>query len=357
MDLGIKRFFEEDVAAFTNVLADLDSRLGATAEPRMDDNYRETLAAFDRSCEACRRVEALLVNEPDRLKEVKAQFREKVCPWLDRSWFFERARKKPRGYPGDGELLTAIYDNVPRGRGLTGYLDLFFLNTTLALAIRERILCAKTFLLEELERRRGDVSILNVACGPVREYESGLEHPKDTHVHITCLDTDRETLSYVESRRNSPAMRDLHIECVCHNAIRTSSAQGNIRRFNRPHIIYSIGLCDYIPDKHLIPMLQGWRETVADNGVVYVAFKDTRKYSPTVYQWHVDWYFFLRTEEDCRSLFEQAGYDMYDLKMTRDNTGAIINFIGRNKKPSCIRIDRPEPAVGAMLTSAATTHA
>ena len=351
METSMERFFSNDVRAFTKALADLDSRLDPAAEPSEDDNYLAAADVFDRSCEACRRMESSLANEPDRLKEVKTRFLAAIRPWLDRSWFFQRAIVKPRGYPGDRELLSAIYDNVPRGRGLVGYLDLFFLNLTLARAIRERLLCAKTFLTEELGSRGGDVSILNVACGPVREYEGGIEHRDDTNVRITCIDTDSDTLSYVKSRSASAAMRRLRIDCVCHNAIRTSSAQGNIRRFGRPDILYSIGLCDYIPDRHLVPMLRGWRETISDDGVVYVAFKDIRKYSPTIYQWHMDWYFLPRTEEDIRSLFEQAGYDMYGLKMTRDATGSIINFIGSSKK-RVLRIDRPEPLAAEPLAAA-----
>jgi extracellular factor (EF) 3-hydroxypalmitic acid methyl ester biosynthesis protein len=349
MESGVDRFFSHDVPAFINSLAEVDARLDPTAEPRMDDNYRTIVEAIERSCEACRRMDALLANEPERLKEVQAKFREMVSPSIERSWFIERGRRKPRGYPGDHELLTAIYEDVPRARGYSGYMDLFFLNTTLAHAIRERLRYAKSFLIEELGRRHGDVSILNVACGPVREYEGGVEHPDDARIRITCIDADREALDYVESRAKTPGMRDLNIECVCYNAIRTSSASGNIRRFGQPDILYSIGLCDYIPDKYLVPMLQGWRETIRDGGVVYVAFKDSRRYSPTVYQWHIDWYFLQRTEEDCRSLFERAGYDMYGLKMTRDATGSIINFMGSNKKPAIIRIDRPEPRVAEPL--------
>ena len=343
-----EEFFANDVQTFVKTLADLDSRLDPTAEPSNDDDYLAMEEAFDRSCVACRRMDSLLADEPERLKETKLRFLATIRPWLDRSWFFQRAIAKPRGYPGDRELLSAIYDNAPRGRGLVGYLDRFFLNLTLARAIRERLLCAKTFLTEELSGRRGDVSILNVACGPVREYEGGIEHSDDTHVHITCIDTDRDTLSYVESRSASPAMRRLRIDCVAHNAIRTSSAQSNIKKFGRPNILYSIGLCDYIPDRHLVPMLQGWCETVSDDGVFYVAFKDIRRYSSTIYQWHMDWYFLPRTEEQIRSLFEQAGYDMYNLKMTRDATGSIINFIGSNRK-RVIRIDRPEPLVAEPL--------
>ena len=350
------RFFNDDVPAFTKAIADLESRLDPAAKPDRDDNYDAAVEAFDRTCAACRRVESSLAAEPEKLKEAKARFLQTIRPWLDQSWFFQRAIAKPRGYPGDRELLTAIYDNVPRGRGLVGYLDLYFLNLTLARAIRERLVCAKTFLTEELSNRHGDVSILNVACGPGREYEGGIEHPEDTNVRITCIDTDADTLSYVESRTASPGMRRLRIDCVAHNAIRTSSAHGNIKKFGRPDILYSVGLCDYIPDKHLIPMLQGWRETVSDDGVVYVAFKDIRRYSPTIYQWHMDWYFLPRTEEEIRGLFAQAGYDMYGLKMTRDATGSIINFIGTSKK-RVIRIDRPEPLVAEPLAAAVHPHA
>lgn len=350
-------FFSRDVQAFKEVFAKLEQCVDPHAKPRMnDDHYKTITETFDRVCNACERMDSLLVNEPKQLEEAKARFRDEIRPCLNQSWIYERALTKPRGYPGDGELLSVLYDYTPLSTGLPGYIDLFLLNTTLACAIRERLRCAKTFLLEELEHRHGDVSILNVACGPVREYEGGIEHPADTKVHITCLDTDEETLKYVASRSAAGAQGDLDVKCVCHNALRTSSAQNNIRKFGQPDIVYSIGLCDYIPDKYLIPMLQGWRETINDDGVVYVAFKDTRRYSHQIYQWLMDWYFFLRTEEDVRSLFEQAGYDPYGLKMTRDSTGSIFNFMGRKKKLPMIRIDRAERRVGEPLAPAIHAH-
>ena len=349
-------FFSKDVQSLVDTLADLNLRLDANIKPAMDENYKTMVKAFDRSCVACRQMETLLSDDPEQLKEVKERFREAICPFLEQSWCFSRALHKPRGYPGDAELLSVMYDNVPMANGFAGYVDLYFLSTTLAYGIRDRLRCAKTFLIEEFERRHGDLSVLNVACGPVREYEGGIEHPDNVNVHITCLDSDAETLQYVESRSSTGAFGDLDINCVCYNALRTSSTQRNIQKFGQPDIIYSIGLCDYIPDKHLVPMLQGWRETVNDRGVVYVAFKDTRRYSHTIYQWYTDWNFYLRNEENCRSLFEQAGYDMYGLKMTRDTTGSIFNFIGRKKKPAFIRIDRAEPRVAEPLAPAALSH-
>jgi hypothetical protein len=344
-------FFSKDVQSLVDTLIDLNSRVDAKTQATMDETYKTMVEAFDRSCVACRQMDERLSDDPEQLKEVKERFREAISPLLGKSWCYSRALNKPRGYPGDAGLLTVMYDNVPLATGFAGYVDLYFLSTTLAYGIRERLRCAKTFLIEELERRHGDVSVLNVACGPVREYEGGIEHPSDVKIHINCLDSDAETLDYVKKRSTTGAFGDLDINCVCYNALRTSSTKNNIRMFGQPDILYSIGLCDYIPDEYLIPMLQGWRETVNDGGVVYVAFKDTRRYSHTIYQWYTDWNFYLRTEEDCRSLFEQAGYDVYGLKMTRDTTGSIFNFIGRKKKLSYIRIDRAEPRVAEPLSA------
>jgi hypothetical protein len=72
---------------------------------------------------------------------------------------------------------------------------------------------------------------------------------------------------------------------------------------------------------------------------VYVAFKDTRLYDKTEYQWLTDWYFFQRTDEECRQLFASAGYDMSGVTMTRDPIGVIINFICRDHQAVAVRVD------------------
>jgi hypothetical protein len=88
-------------------------------------------------------------------------------------------------------------------------------------------------------------------------------------------------------------------------------------------------------------MLQGWRGSLSPGGTVYVAFKDSRRYTTPEYQWLVDWFFLQRTEEECRNLFVAAGYDMDELEMVRDETGIIINFIARSKVPAFVRVDVP----------------
>ena len=90
------------------------------------------------------------------------------------------------------------------------------------------------------------------------------------------------------------------------------------------------------PRQVLDSALARLRESLHEGGVVYVAFKDARLYTTPEYQWLVDWFFLQRTDEDCRKLFEQAGYNVDELDSMRDETGIIINYIAPAKyRRSC----------------------
>jgi hypothetical protein len=158
---------------------------------------------------------------------------------------------------------------------------------------------------------------------------------------VTCIDADERALDYV-GRHVVPAGKDLpDMHCVCYNALRLRSARNNIRKFGTCDIVYSIGLCDYLPDRALVPMISGLRDSLNDEGILYIAFKDANRYDKTEYQWHVDWHFYQRTEQDCRALFGAAGINGDSLQVTRDETGTIMNCIARVKRPAAIRVDVP----------------
>jgi extracellular factor (EF) 3-hydroxypalmitic acid methyl ester biosynthesis protein len=217
------------------------------------------------------------------------------------------------------------------------------LNTTLGRAVPARMWEARRFLMEELGRRHGQVAVMDVACGGCREYLGGFESSPDRQATFTCIDNDPETLEFAKTQ-TEPALANSGItgKFVRYNALRMVSGSSNVRKFGRADVIYSVGLCDYIPDEYLIPLLAGWRETLKPGGVVYVAFKDMYLYDKTEYQWLTDWYFFQRDEEDCRKLFAAAGYDMNEMSMARDPIGVIMNFLYRDKVPQGVRVDQPQ---------------
>ena len=254
----------------------------------------------------------------------------------------ERSISKPRGYPGDYMMLTTIYDDKVRSTGLGGYLDRFWLNLTLARAVFGRMLSLRKFLVEEFAARQGKIAVMDVACGACREFTEDFSIPSDNVVSLTCVDNDQEALDYVRDNLAAQLPENMEIDYVRYNALRMTSSASTVRKFGRNDIIYSVGLCDYIPDEYLIPLLQGWRESLTDGGLVYVAFKDTLRYDKTEYQWLMDWYFFQRTEEEFMQLFAKAGYDLSRIEVSRDRTGVILNYVCRTTTAVPVRIDEPQ---------------
>lgn len=326
-EFDIDSFLSVDVRAFTDALASLERRIPAGQIPQDDEFLRELTVAFHRSRDACEAAEIAIGANTELLKEMQSKFRDAIAPWFDQSWFMQRAKVKPRGYPGDYLMLSSIYDGETKSTGIGGYLDLYFLNTDLARGVCTRLANVKQFIQEEAASRSARFSVLNVACGPGREYTHDFVAPEG--MTLTCVDSDDTALEYLRENVSAENASSLDLNCVNYNALKMTSSQKNIERFGEVDMIYSVGLCDYIPDRYMIRMLNGWRETVGENGVVYVAFKDFLKYYPAEYQWHVDWYFYQRTEGDCRKLFADAGYNVDEMEMFRDSSGVIMNFIAR----------------------------
>ena len=342
MNASIERFFSEHVESFVQALAHFDLQIDRAAQPESDLVTQELTQCINASLAECSELERRYGADNNKeLKEVQARYRQAIRPWFDKSWFMRRALEKPRGYPGDYELLTAIYDGRTKACGLGGYLDRYFLNTTLGRAVPARMRAVRRFLLDEIGRREGSVAVLNVACGSCREFTEGFDFQRPA-VQITCLDNDSQALDYVRTNVAPVVMGSVALIFVRYNALRMTSATVNRERFGRSDIIYSVGLCDYLPDQYLVPMLKAWRESLHEQGVVYVAFKDMKRYDKAEYQWLVDWFFYQRTEEECRQLFDAAGYDMDELDVSRDETGVILNFAGRNKAAASIRIDEAQ---------------
>lgn len=340
----VESFFNVQVRQFTDAMASLERRIPRSKVPETDEFLTELTAAIHKSRQDCREAEEAIGDDKQLLNEVQARFRKEIVFWFDQSWFMQRAKAKPRGYPGDFEMLTAIYEGKTKTLGFGGYLDLYFLGTDLARAVCGRLDAVQKFLVREVLKRSVNVSILNVASGPGREYSHGLEVGE--MVNLTCVDTDQQALQYLQDHIDPQVAGSIDLNCVCYNALKMSSAKANIENFGRPDMIYSVGLCDYIPDRYLIRILNGWRESVAENGIVYVAFKDDPRYHAAEYQWHVDWHFYRRVEADCVRLFAEAGYDVDDMTMFRDSTGIIMNFVFRIKTGTQQRVDQAETLRG-----------
>lgn len=360
MPVAATRLFDSVLPELLKFLERLSHQLPANAQAADEGLLPALYQQIDATLAVCSEVEEELADDPRLLRSTQERFRDVIQPWFRQSWFMDHALRKPRGYAGDYEMLTAIYDGQPRSQGLGWCLDRYFLQTELAQSVPVRLAMAREFLMAEA-LQRGEMSVLNIASGPGREYRNGWNLPADCRVRVACVDQDDAALEFIRQTVTPTLPFTLELECVKYNALKMGSSDANCQVFGRPDVVYSIGLCDYIPDRLMIRLLRGWRETAAEGGVVYVAFKDCLKYDKAKYQWLVDWYFYQRTTEECWSLFEQAGYDVASMELTRDPGGSIINFICRIPEVTRVRLDssecaRPKDAVLLPHTGQSSTR-
>ncbi len=331
----LDRNFLRELEDFKRQLAALDQEIDGAQFPHKDDAYhRRVLDAFGASQLSCKEFELQYGDDATLLGGAQAYFRRETDPWFRQSWIANRARTKPSGFAGDYEMLVKLYDEATPARGLGGYLDLCILDLPLARAVRARMAAAREYLLGEIASRDTAVRILDIASGPCREYLDW--PPMQRHVDIVALDNDPLALEYVQANVQPSLKMPTVLSAVRYNALRTRSAETTIRKFGSFDIIYSVGLCDYLTDDHLVRLLNAWHETLAEGGVLYIAFKDTEQYDKTPYQWHLDWFFYQRTVQDVLDLYERAGFDLRGMQTTRDATGIITNFI-THRVPAKIR--------------------
>jgi extracellular factor (EF) 3-hydroxypalmitic acid methyl ester biosynthesis protein len=336
------RFFSRDVAALNGELGRLQREIDPQAVPKLHDEFHQrVLQAFEESQHACREFEDKHREDPGFVKDSQRGFLEETDPYFSLSWIGQRARTKPNGFVGDYEMLIKLYDEATPARGLGGYLDLCILDLPLARAVRTRLSGAREFLLREIQARMGKIRVLDVASGPCREY---LDWPEfeDREVEVVAMDTDPQALDHVQTNVCPAMPSGTNLKPVRYNALRTSVAEATVRQFGKFDVIYSVGLCDYLTDDQLIRMFAAWKETLTEDGVMYVAFKDCEQYDHAPYQWHLDWFFYQRTASDALKLFEKAGLNVEAMEATRDATGIITNFIYRQSGAKRIRIDQAE---------------
>ena len=338
--LAVEQFVDLCIRPLEQALAQVESDLSPDAVPIRGDEYHQRVAsALQRSQEICRIFEALNKHNASLVAEAKRIFLARTAPWFDQSWIAHRSRSKPSGFPGDFAMLIKLYEQTTPACGIGGYIDLCIQDLPLACAVRARMICAREFLLQAIAARSGEIRVLDIASGPCREFENWPNLENNQTVEVIAMDSDPLALEYVQTQVASKLPAETRLRPVRHNALRTRSAKATIGQFGQFDLLYSVGLCDYLTDEHLVSLLSAWRETLREGGVMYVAFKDTEEYDHTPYQWHLDWYFYQRTHGDVLALYQAAGFDTQAMEISRDETGIITNYVYHNKPTRIVRMD------------------
>ncbi len=272
-------------------------------------------------------VEAQLSDQPDLLREFQSQFKQDTDEVFQRSGLMTRARSWPLKHAGDYETLDAIYapERWELSPGAGRYLDQYFLNSTLAVAVRSRLRKLSQILNYRAHRETDGANWLNLACGSCREL---CDVTPQSGRRIWCVDTEPLALQHASAVVQPSQRSGEDIRFVQHSAYRMFKPERNVSRFGWLTTIYSVGLFDYIADRLLVRLLRGLYESLLPGGVLVASFKDEVRYETFDYHWLVEWSdFHQRTEAECLSILGEAGIPPRQLTVLRDETGVIIFFL------------------------------
>jgi extracellular factor (EF) 3-hydroxypalmitic acid methyl ester biosynthesis protein len=244
-----------------------------------------------------------------------------VCSALREDPFVRHAATRPRGYPGDAELLDFIYrsDNVqprvaaatPLGRKLYQYSC----ETPAPEAVRLR----SALTAAEIDRcaaRNRKPHVLSLACGHLREAGVARSAAAGTLGRYVGVDQDPQSLALVRSEYGRLGVEAL--EFPVRDVIRNGDAIG---RFD---FIYVLGLYDYLTDETGGRLLKRLFGMLNPGGKVWVA-NFTTPWSVGYMEALMDWWLIYRTPEqlgDLRSALPAGEVASTDLFL--EPTGSVV---------------------------------
>jgi extracellular factor (EF) 3-hydroxypalmitic acid methyl ester biosynthesis protein len=222
--------------------------------------------------------------------------------------YTDHSMQRPRGYPGDAELIDMIYRVAPsRDPGSFGQ-SLF--DRTIACgaseAVRQRLNFARELLAEAVEQRQ---SVCSLAGGHLREADglAGRELGQ-----FTVVDQDAISLAVVRDTHGAAIET---VEANVFNWLRVAPREG--RSYD---LVYSLGLTDYLDARQLLVFTKLAAKIVAPGGRLILANFHDHRWSAYM-EAAMDWHLVYRTEEDMAQNARDAGLNH---RIFRDATGYIL---------------------------------
>ncbi len=222
--------------------------------------------------------------------------------------YTDHSMQRPRGYPGDAELIDMIYRVAPASD--PGAFGQSLFDRTIACgaseAVRQRLLFARQLLAETV----GDgKSVCSLAGGHLREADGLAGKPLGT---FTVVDQDAQSLSVVKQTHGAAIET---IEANVFNWLRVAPREG--RSYD---LVYSLGLTDYLDARQLLVFTKLAAKIVAPGGRLILANFHDHRWSAYM-EAAMDWYLVYRTEEDMARNASEVGLNH---RIFRDATGYII---------------------------------
>lgn len=249
---------------------------------------------------------------------------ETLRPWffaatedmLSHGLLHPRARQKPLGYAGDYLLIDWIHtaescDSIPGARW-----DDHFHRQAAPCAVRNRGMYFSELFAAEWSRRGGELSVLNLACGPCRDVAHAIARTGGAAAaRIHCVDQEPAAIEYAQRTVG------------CSDQANVTFQVGNVLRLRLRQsfdLVWSAGLFDYLSDRLAVALLRRmWAWTAAGGSLVFGQFHP-RNPTRSAQEWCLDWRLIHRDEAQCRRLCIEAGIPAHAITVETEPLGVIV---------------------------------
>jgi extracellular factor (EF) 3-hydroxypalmitic acid methyl ester biosynthesis protein len=232
-----------------------------------------------------------------------------VTPLLMDSPIWNRAYAKPRGYPGDFELMNLMYESERRG-------DSLFARIMNQLGREERLAGTVPVRKELLVRHIGEVvqrpadgrptKIASIGAGPAREVEEFLvRHAAGQAISFTLIDQDEDALAFANERIAKAALpwaANVRVQCRYVSFRDLLSDPELLAELKSHDLIYSAGLFDYLPDRIAIPTIHQLFSLLCDGGRLVIGNAAEAPDVKWVPEFILDWHMIYRTHDQMHGL-------------------------------------------------------
>jgi len=308
----IEDFFSQGVGPFAKALSNLENKIlnkeislaGATKE--YTSETRDVLKQAEK-------LETEL-KQKILIKKIKEACRSALANSpVYKSLLIKRAYEKPRGYPGDYQMLEYIYDNKPISKDIGYCGDEYILQDDYVIAVRSRKDMMQIILRDYIKNAAASaLNILNLGCGSCRELkglfaEGSIPKPSLT---FNLVDQDEEALDFCK-KNLSKLPSNLRFNFFQENIVSLSRDKKYCELFQGQDLIYSIGLADYLPDMFLGSLMQFCFQLLKPQGKLVIAHKNVIEYKASAPDWFCEWYFFPRGKEKLSEIVKANIGDAY----------------------------------------------
>lgn len=295
--------FLKEIEVFKTKLSQFDNIIIKEADKKLEETFFKLLDEFFFKANQFESD----VKNPILIKNIKKVFLTLVQPFMKQSVFATQGYIKPKGYPGDFQIVEAMYNNITCSKNFGLLLDKYFLQNDYVQAVRDRKNIMKKLLKDFIvSNDKSHIKILNLACGSCREirelFKEGFNTKKN--IVLNLVDQEKGALDFANSEIGIYPS-NWKIMFVQENILNFLNGGKSMEKcFQKQDFIYSIGLADYLPDSILGPIIKHSFEILEKEGELVIAHKNVREFISSISDWGADWKFIPRTSEEFLKLIE-----------------------------------------------------